>query len=939
MKLIKNEFILCCAIGLCALQFGHAQESSTTVKINYFNNSQNISISLIPGNMVLKKSGAILENMELVPTYRSGNAFIISMPKGTSPEALKDINTSFKKTAEIKFVENPTTILTSASSGGDEIVNAVFNKYSATPATERKFRVKLKEGYILNARLPGGGYVEAFSDKEIISPDDDWFKTLVANIYLKIGDKRVTVKSFGKFFGGSGLLWAMAKQGYMDNADINIGLTWVSFISGGLPFKATMDLWDETKTHIYAFTPYDLPMLNSLIENTPKENANIPEFVSSNILLSSSSLSGHVKKYIVKEIKGVKVGFFFVMDNKVIPGLLGSLPAELSDPVTAANEAVKSLVEKEKVDVVVMLSFFIKEDLQAILEKIPGVDVVINSIADPYFSVIKTEVVKLENWGDEIVAPAMMADLKRGRIGKLKLEFSKQGDKKRLTSIMRESTGMSFDGRKRNEYDGYDGVGYLFNVSSGVLLLPDAADLWSGDKKQYMPLEIFNLAAAVLKEETKAEVAFLKIRPFSLSMVGNIPESVIKTWVKHGKIVTADISGAALVSLLKQIDFGNIPVSNYDWREKYTKGNWLSVVGVSRDGRVGGIPISHNEIYKVALTEDLLNETKNFFALSGIKNKSDTGLYVDDIVIGRLSEMKGNSQIEVSSNAENGNTGLNAAYYNQLRNLISGKSSPRWRWRLNVKDISLQFSQTQVSNTESFSQIPNSKLQSSDQMFMRGSLRLALESRRETFWNDAKVSLDYGKIILKPSGMGKIENEVADKMLFENEMSCAVLKWNKFGGGVLGPLFSVGYNTEFTRNSGIPKRKIALMKAGVKMFKGRLIRNFHTAAVMERDFTFPEVYNKWAWETGMNLGGNIGGSGPGYSMDLSYKQFSSSRLRITDLKSEFELNAKLNIRMFSDFNLTPFASFYIAKGMNNNTARNYIFGVSLSYSKLFKIRN
>jgi len=926
VNLIKNRFLQGLAVVLCALQYGYAQKSSSaTVRINYFSNSQSVQGDLLPDTEFIKKSSATLENIEILPTYRSGNAFIINMPEGISPEVLKDVSASFTKTIEIKFIEDATTLLVSWPPGNDEITKSMFDEFSNTARTPGFPRVKLKNGYIFKARLPDGRDVEAFSDRETISPGD-WFKILMVNTHLKMGPNQVVAKSFVKLFGGSGLLSDMATHGYMDKADINIGLTWQPSNVNGLPFGATMDLWNETKSHIYAFTPYDLPILNSVAEKVSKNAIKIPELILGNISLSSSTIGGYGKRYTIKEVNGVKIGFFFVLDNKARMASVGPLPAELSDPVGTSTEIVKILVDKEKVDVVVMLAMFDEDELQTILSKIPGVDIVINNSSyGNFYSVIRTNLLTLENWGDEIGHPAVVADLPNGRIGKLQLEFSEQDGKKRLTSVLQGSEGMDFAARQRNEYDNYDDNGFIGSIASGARLLPDPTALWSKDKRQYTPLEIFNLGAVTLNEKTKAEIAFLKIRPFSLSLVGEIPESVIRHWFQHWEIITAELDGAAVRALLKQMDFDHIPVSSDDdWRKKYTKGSWLAVGGVSKDGRVGGIPLNNNEIYKVSFSEDLLAEVKDFPALGRIKHKLDTDLYLDDIVVDQLLEIKKNS---------------NATSYEQLRKLMAGTASARWKWRLNVKEAALQFSETQVANTAAFSQVPNSKLQASNQMFMQNSLRLALESRHDAFWDDTKVSLDYGKIILNPIGGGKVVSETADQMLFENEMRYAALKWDRFGGAVLGPLVSLGYNTEFTHDAGIPRRKIVVGKAGVKVFEGRVIQDFYSAAVIERDFTYPDAYTKLAWEMGTHLGGLIGGIGPEYSVDISYKRFSPNRLRVTDLKQEFDLAAKLKIKLFSDLSLNPFADFYSAKGVSGETAHNYIFGISLDYSRLFKIRN
>lgn len=207
------------------------------------------------------------------------------MPAGVSPEDLKNLSAGFTKTAEIDFLENPTTLLLTWPPGHDEVTNAVFSEVprGQKPIDQDSPRVRMKKGYILRAPLPGGGYIEAFSDKETIAPGD-WFKIILVNSRLKVGAERLVVKSFAKMFGGSGLLAAMAKHGYMDKADVNVGLTWMGPDFHGLPAKATTDLWRETKADIYAFTPYELSMLNSIVEDPlarPPGSRNLSSAISS----------------------------------------------------------------------------------------------------------------------------------------------------------------------------------------------------------------------------------------------------------------------------------------------------------------------------------------------------------------------------------------------------------------------------------------------------------------------------------------------------------------------------------------------------------------------------------------------------------------------------------------------------------------------------------
>ncbi|OGD21731.1 MAG: hypothetical protein A2W03_18190 [Candidatus Aminicenantes bacterium RBG_16_63_16] len=87
-------------------------------------------------------------------------------------------------------------------------------------------------------------------------------------------------------------------------------------------------------------------------------------------------LKNFVKPYIVKEVGGVKVGLFGVL-NTIPIGYSPDVLALLADPYAAAGEAVRKLRTFEGADIVVCLSHLGMMSEVAELSQVPGIDIIV----------------------------------------------------------------------------------------------------------------------------------------------------------------------------------------------------------------------------------------------------------------------------------------------------------------------------------------------------------------------------------------------------------------------------------------------------------------------------------------------------------------------------------------------------------------------------------
>jgi 5'-nucleotidase len=119
----------------------------------------------------------------------------------------------------------------------------------------------------------------------------------------------------------------------------------------------------------------------------------IPEIVFSNAIFSQESSEddtleevfnrGLVKPYIVKEIQGIRIGFYGILGKDAAEVSPFARPVKFRDAIETSREMVKILREKEKVDLVICLSHCGLREKKSLSEddrlakEVPGIDIIV----------------------------------------------------------------------------------------------------------------------------------------------------------------------------------------------------------------------------------------------------------------------------------------------------------------------------------------------------------------------------------------------------------------------------------------------------------------------------------------------------------------------------------------------------------------------------------
>lgn len=258
--------------------------------------------------------------------------------------------------------------------------------------------------------------------------------------------------------------------------------------------------------------------------------------------------------------------------------------------------------------------------------------------------------------------------------------------------------------------------------------------------------------------------------------------------------------------------------------------------------------------------------------------------------------------------------------------------------RANFRRVALEMSSTEVTNAELYADSPSSELSSDSKTEIKGVFDFVLEYEQPNWqWNNS-LFMEYAQTRLKPVDKPATTDEDDDQVLFSTDYNYKLYK-DFFDNGDLGPFVSAAYETEFTRNNDAPKMQAARAKAGMKLFNGKIIRELYVAGVGEYDFTYSDnQVSKSAYEIGFRMRKSVSKEiryeFEGYFRDyLTFSQYVP-----TDLEYELNLVARMRVKVYKQFSLSPYVRYYQGKARGvDKEGSNFLIGVAFAFSDCYDL--
>ena len=258
--------------------------------------------------------------------------------------------------------------------------------------------------------------------------------------------------------------------------------------------------------------------------------------------------------------------------------------------------------------------------------------------------------------------------------------------------------------------------------------------------------------------------------------------------------------------------------------------------------------------------------------------------------------------------------------------------------RANFRRVALEMASTEVQNAKYYNDNPNSQLSADSQTMIKGVFDFVLEYEKPDWqWNNSLFA-EYGRTKIRPNDGDTTTSEDADQILLTTEYNRKMWRFEPDNADV-GPFASLGYQTEFKANKPAPRQKVFRGKTGVKMFNGDIIKDLYVAAVGEYDMTYSDNRNaksayEIGWRTEYAQSEQVKFQFEGYFRDyLTYSEYVS-----TDLKYELSATARMDVKIRNNLSLAPYVQYFQgeARGVGK-TGSNFMIGLSLAYSDLFKL--
>ena len=819
-------------------------------------------------NMSTTSSGEIILVVEDMAKDASSGLKIVNMDRGLAYRK-NDIYLLTKEPKAIPFLE--------ASWSADQKIEKQYDfvesyrscllVHPGAPAAFLKaFKEKIKNGYtnfqgytrywngitygeVTAGELKQSAFKFARMGRSDWRVDREWHVAFYLTYELEFNGQKVLVTALPKEFGGLWRTLAVLKKAKAagPGKKLLIGTGGITPTEGDESSDSnTLAVLSELGTQWVSAGYQELLGFKNIEQYVSRWEGKPPiRFLSANVYGKVDNEEKRLfSPYEVIEVEGKKVAIIGLTspsfqaeieksasEHSWLQGLL------IKDPAATALEIFKEI--RTKVDLIVMVSNLYDEEFGTFAKDggLEGFDIIVRrnhrvytaqserkATAAKYFT-------RMPRWPlfEIYTRPTVVADTRLAFVGQ------------DLTIYGREivlDQKISSDGESVDDGKELTGI-----FSSNDIVLPDHRKLYP-DKVTVPEEDFANMAAELLRRELSAEIGIFNIQPQRSDMTGELDSSIIKTWIRaEENLSIAYLSGADLLALQAA---NTLLVSPYR----------LAFAGLDAQGRIGDIPVQPNEIYRVATSTAVTENSEKYPAASASKQKFKNFVKVQ----GRWQEHTGGVQVSLIDFLiealrgvwKNGKALGETEMLESYRSLYEAKvKNHSGYWVHDFKSIRFEYSQAKTTDLTDFQNVVDSRLQPTDQTMLGGGLAYTSVYRKSPYISEFGIKGSFAKLNIIPDENTVIENVLADDLVFFANTGWPVVSLKSMPSIAtqMGPVFELAYDTEFEKDSGQDLEKSVQGFLGWRFYDGQILRS-STVALMN-DVLLRSTGEKSEW--GVNV--------------------------------------------------------------------------------------
>lgn len=547
-----------------------------------------------------------------------------------------------------------------------------------------------------------------------------------------------------------------------------------------------------------------------------------------------------LRRYIVKNINGVKVGITGVTDDRALTeaSLVGG---ETGWTVTGAEKSAEEVVadmQESGIDFIVMLTNLSDSALYRLRDKVRGVGVVIGQFTDTNTGT-RDEEIALGNTERMRTPKAHLTTLSGPeKVGLLEIGFQDRNGRmilNRMHHVTRTITDdLPFNEDLRLELGLLSDKHY---TARSEVLIPDLRQLKAASEENHdLPERIdtpawTEVVSSILKRCSGADIGIARKTPLTSTSIGEIPRYYVEEWLDtNDRVVLVSLSGADLKKLAALDEKNGI----------------LAFAGFVPDkGIVNGRKIEDRQIYQIATTDRVLQHPFFTHVLEGKSYRDEIRAHDAQIGLNVQTSKTTLKQLVLTylTAMKHRYGAFNDDYLADFKGLLTNPQKIDPQLILGIDELTLTFNNNQIRYQGDYGQVRNSRVNNPESDSLGGKVRSSIIYDTESVAWENKLKSSFTRMVLRPKGQAEVNQESDDDITLTSEFRLKFIKLQMPNASMeLVPFVNANYDTEFTptvdSTTNIPNPRQSEINGigGLVLYPGNDIKEVRLGGIVRHDF-------------------------------------------------------------------------------------------------------